>query len=216
MPAFLVPLLMNILRFGAGVGGSAAARAGLGRLLPNVGGKLATRLLGPLAEGAEASLGRRAVAGTPGYIGDILGFAGGETLAEQIPGVPSHGGFLDKLGSLALGFGGGRAALGLLGPAIGRLPAPLQSTAGFGAEVGGGLGAFLGLEALLGEPEGGVLVSDNNAQLTQLLANIDSGRLNDNPEQFQELVEEVAFQADSGTADPVLLDELATMVGGLA
>lgn len=201
MPAFLLQLLLRALPLLAGFGGSAATRSlGAGAAARFAPSLLKAGRLGPV----------------PGFLADILGFAGGETLAEKIPGVPSTGeGFLERLPLLAAGFGGAHLAGGGLKALAGKkgfggLLQPGTQNLRTIPSHAAGLGGFIG-----GHAVGSLLLpqsehEDEAAQESQLLGNVDSRSLTQSDEEsFMELLQELQFQSDDEQSiDPELIQQI--------
>ena len=205
MPAYLLQLLLRALPLLGGFGGSFATRAGI-KALP-------------------ASLSLLKKPGV-GFLADILGFAAGETLAENIPGTPSSGqGFLERLPLLAAGFGGGHLAgqglKGLLGkkgfgflgkPGKGKLEG--TTVARFIPEQVALLGGFTG-----GHEAGRLFLpqsehEDEAAQESMLLGNVDSRNVTQSDEEaFLELLQELQFQSEEEqSVDPELIQQIMNSV----
>lgn len=212
MPPFLLQLLLRALPLLAGVGGSAITRG--------VGGAAARRFAPSLLRTLPG--GKEALKALPQFIGDILGFAGGETLAEKIPGVPSTGeGFLERLPLLAAGFGGahlaggGLRALagkkgfgGLLSPKTGQVRT-IPSTFG---QLGGFIGGSTAASFLLPQSEH----EDEGAQESMLHGNINSRSITQSDEeQFLELLNELQFQSEEEQSiDPELIQQIIQSATG--
>ena len=209
MPVFLLQLLMRALPLLAGFGGSAVARG--------VGGAAARRFAPSLLQ-----KGGQGLKDLPKFIGDILGFAGGETLAEKIPGVPSTGeGFLERLPLLAAGFGGGHLAgkglralagkkgfEGLVNQGTGQLKFLPQHAGTLGGFIGGHAAGSLFLPQSEHEDEG--------AQESALHGNINSRPITQSDEeQFMELLNELQFQSEEEQSiDPELIQQIIGSVSG--
>lgn len=207
---FLLQLLLRALPLLAGFGGGAVTR-GLGT---KAAARFAPSLLTKLGQ-----LGPKS-----GFIAELLGFAGGETLAENIPGVPSTGeGFLERLPSLAAGLGGASlASKGLRGLAgkkgFGGLLKPGTQDLRFIPEQVGNLGGFIG-----GSTAASVFLpqsehEDEGAQESALIGNVDSRSITRNDEeQFLELLNELQFQSDDEQGiDPGLIQQILQSATGQA
>lgn len=210
---FLLQLLLRALPLLAGVGGSGVAR-GVGA---RAAARFAPSLLRKAVEGVKPAL-------KPGleFLGDILGFAGGETLAEKIPGVPSTGeGFLERLPLLAAGFGGAHLAAGglrslagkkgfggLLSPKTGRLRTIPNTFGQLGGFIGGREVGSLFLPQSEHEDEG--------AQESMLHGNINSRSITQSDEeQFLELLNELQFQSEEEQSiDPELIQQIIQSATG--
>lgn len=217
MHAFLLQLLLRALPLLGGIGGTVGkqfAMKGLGRVAPGIAGKLSGSV--------------------PSFITDIMSFAGGEMLAEQIPGTSSTGeGFLERLPILAAGFGGGRLAQRGLSELAGRgilpgtrgpagsvrikpgTPGPRIPGGGLtrmGAEVGGFFGGSTAAMHLLPGSER----EDESQQQDMLLGSIDTASpTSDNESQFMDLLRELQFQSDEEEGiDPMLIQQILASAGG--
>ncbi len=209
MPVFLLQLLMGALPLLAGFGGSVGARGlGLGAAK-----RFAPSLLAKGGQGLKPGLN---------FLTDILGFAGGETIAEKIPGVPSTGqGFLERLPLLAAGFGGAHAAgTGLRALAgkkgFGGLLKPGTEQLKFLPQHAGSLGGFIG-----GHTAGSLFLpqsehEDEGAQESALHGNINSRPITQSDEeQFMELLSELQFQSEEEQSiDPELIQQIMASVSG--
>jgi len=190
---FLLQLLLRSLPLLAGFGGSAVTRGALGRLAPTLAKKK----------------------GVP-FLSELLGFAGGEQLAEQIPGVPSHGGsFLERLPLLAAGLGGAHLAGGGLRQLAGKkgfggLLKKGTGQPGFLPSQAAGLGGFIGGQAVGSQFLPQSEHEDQGAQEAMLHGNVDSASTTSREQQqFMELLSELQFQSeDEQRIDPLLIEQI--------
>lgn len=208
---FLLQLLLRALPLLAGFGGSVGARS----LGTGAAARFAPSLLGKTGQ-----LGK-----IPTFLADILGFAGGEVAAEQIPGVPSTGeGFLERLPLLAAGFGGAHAATGGLRALAGRkgfggLLRPgtqnLRTIPSHAGNIAGFIGGHEAGRLFLPQSEH----EDEAAQESMLLGNVDSRNVTQSDEEaFMELLQELQFQSEEEQSiDPELIQQImnSAMSGAL-
>ena len=202
MPAILLQLLLRALPLLAGMGGQQLTRGALTAGLSSLG----KRGIG------QSLLGGKKVGTGIGFLSELLGFAGGEALAEQIPGVQGTGqGFFERLPALAAGIGGGHLAAGGLRRLGGPLLKPGTQNLRFLPQQAAGLGGFIGGAGLAEQflPHGSEK-EEETAQEAQLLGSIDTGSITrQEEEQFLELISELQFQnEDHQGIDPQLIDQI--------